>query len=184
MLCMLFSVIEISICSLGLLIERIKWFNSLLCHCPPWKVPDAGKWRAFPQCEAAPADQVKAALKRNYYYYCCCYRMRRCDLITWWSLSFSSQMILSTSLLLSFFTVCTSADVDRCCSWKIKTRDQYVSACWADGVPSTPPPPSSKGIDIHLDQTQCIQTEVEIPKEEERCRRVALIWDPTGRQDC
>lgn len=42
-----------------------------------------------------------------------------CDPITWRSSSFSSQMILSTSLLLSFFTVCTSADVDRCC-WRIK----------------------------------------------------------------
>lgn len=42
------------------------------------------------------------------------------DPITWWSLSFSSQMILSTSSLLSFLTVCTSADVDRCCSGKTK----------------------------------------------------------------
>lgn len=44
----------------------------------------------------------------------------RCDAVTWWSLSFSSQMIRSTSSLLSFLTVCTSADVDRCCSGKSK----------------------------------------------------------------
>lgn len=46
--------------------------------------------------------------------------MGRCDAVTWRSLSFSSQMIRSTSSLLSFLTVCTSADVDRCCSGKSK----------------------------------------------------------------
>lgn len=81
-------------------------------------------------------------------------------------------MILSTSLLLSFFTVCTSADVDRCCSWKIK---DVINMCQRAGQMCSIDPPSSKGIDIHLDQTQCIQTEVEIPKEEERCRRLARI---------
>lgn len=53
-------------------------------------------------------------------------------LITWWSLSFSSQMIFSTSLLLSFFTVCTSAEVDKCCSQKHKHKKGFVSMCPAD----------------------------------------------------
>lgn len=53
-----------------------------------------------------------------------------------------------------------------------QTRHQFVSKCWAGGDDR---PPSSERIDIHLDQTQCIQTEVEISKEEERRRRVAGI---------
>lgn len=45
--------------------------------------------------------------------------------ITWWSLSFSSYMILCTSLLLSFFTICTSAAVDK--SWSKNTNERvYV----------------------------------------------------------
>lgn len=56
-------------------------------------------------------------------------------LVTWWSLSFSSQMIFFTSLLLSFFTVCTSADVDRCCSEKHKHKEGSMSKCQADTQP-------------------------------------------------
>lgn len=150
--------------------------DSLLCHCPPWKPPDAGKQKAFPQCEAAPASQSNSNRCCSSYYY----RSMWCDPVTWWSLSFSSQMILSTSLLLSFFTVCTSADVDRCCLWESQRGINARQRLWADVCGQQQ---SSRGTDIHLDQTQCIQAEVEISKKEERCRRVARVWYPTGRQD-
>lgn len=97
--------------------DRIKW----LTHCSAIVLPEKRLMQVSEELflNVKQHLQTKGALKHNYYYNCC-YRLLRCDLITWWSLSFSSQMILSTSLLLSFFTVCTSADVDRCCSWKIK----------------------------------------------------------------
>lgn len=121
---------------LGSMRVKVKTVYSLLCHCPPWKPPGAGRRTASPQCGAAPsgevmAGKVKAALKTVL----SAVVFTGLVLITWWSLSFSSQMIFSTSLLLSFLTVCTSAEVDRCCSQKHKHREGSVSKCQADTHP-------------------------------------------------
>lgn len=90
--------------------------HSLLCRCPPWTAPDAGRQTASPRCGAAPAGEAKrgpmtqSGTRRE-----SAGVLATAAPLTWWSLSFSSQMILSTWSLLLFFTVCACADVDKCC---------------------------------------------------------------------
>lgn len=99
----------------------------LLCHCPLWKPPGAGRRKASPQFEAEPrgekeAEKVTFEADNSAFSF---FKRDSLVSITWWSLSFSSYMILCTSLLLSFFTICTSAAVDK--SWSKNTNERvYV----------------------------------------------------------
>lgn len=118
--CVLLEIVYVCVCGV----------YSLMGRCPPWNTPGAGRRTASPRCGATPAQKVRtsqeaAAIKKKS-------KHELTVFTTWWSLSFSSQMILCTWLLLSFFTVCTSAEVDRCCSQKTRRQKGCQSEHWAN----------------------------------------------------